>query len=119
MGFVRYKKIFSIILIFVHLVTMVITIDAHSDLFSNTKSSLPSIVSHDCGAKEIHKDIDTKDHCLPCFRSHNSTSNSEFSPYLPDTGIERSLLAYVDSSPSLVTSSYTANRGPPSYHTAV
>ncbi len=99
------------------MVSMVFAIGPHNHVTAQKKGDLPSLVAHNCGAKEKHKDIESKDSCLPCFRSQNPVSSSTYCPFLSDVDVEHCQTDNVHATPNSVISSYTPKRGPPSYHT--
>jgi hypothetical protein len=112
-----YTKTLSAALIAAYIISMVLAIGPHSHLVAKSDGSLTSLVAHNCGAKEKHKDIESKDSCLPCFRSQNPVSTSTYCPFLSDADIEHCQTDNDPAKPNSVTSSYTPKRGPPSHQT--
>jgi Ca2+/H+ antiporter len=112
-----YTIILSAALIVAYMVSMILAVGPHNHFIAKSKGSQPSFVSHNCGTKEKHEDIESKDSCLPCFRSQNPVSSSTYCPFLSDSNVEHHQTDDVHATPNSVTLSHTPKRGPPSYHT--
>jgi hypothetical protein len=68
------RKIFSVLFIALNLCTVLYGDIGHTDDILSGLQSVQTVRSHDCGAKERHRDIPSTHVCLACYRTANSAA---------------------------------------------
>lgn len=71
----RFKKILPLVLVVLQLGTAVFADFGHTDIIFGASHSVQSLLSHDCGAKERHKDLKDIHSCQACYRAANFVAN--------------------------------------------
>ena len=81
----RTGKIFPVLLIALLICPAVFPDIGHTDVLPSNPNTLQTLTTHDCGARERHKDITHV--CQACYRAANSTAK------IPSTSIASSTVA--------------------------
>jgi len=72
---IRLNKILPLVLVVLQLSAAVFADFGHTDSIFGTSHSVQSLLSHDCGAKERHKDLKDIHSCQACYRAANFVAN--------------------------------------------
>ena len=72
---VRIKKIMPLVLVVLQLSAAIFADFGHTDIVFGTSHHVQSLLSHDCGAKERHKDLKDIHSCQACYRAANFVAN--------------------------------------------
>ncbi len=71
----RFRKILPLVLVALQLGTAIFAEFGHTNVIFGASHSVQSLLSHDCGAKERHKDLKDIHSCQACYRAANFVAN--------------------------------------------
>jgi len=72
---IRFNKILPVILVALQLGAALFADFGHTDIVFGAPNSVQSLLSHDCGSKERHKDLNDIHSCQACYHAANFVAN--------------------------------------------